>query len=317
MDVKSAAVEQHLHPAPVMTWVDYIPSNIRPFFLLARFHKPAGPLVSLYPHTLSVTMACYAHNAPITTVCTRIALLFATFEMFRAAGCVVNDMLDKDLDALIPRTQTRPLPSGQVSMFQASVFVVLLLAISVWPLMQLNQYTFRLAFSCLGFIALYPLMKRVTYWPQLVVGICVNWGVLVGAASVVGAVDWHVYLPLYMGAICWTMVYETAYARQDREEDIKHGMHSTTILFGEKIRPILAMFSFVSCSLMAYAGIRNGHGYPFFVGVTIGTAQLIRYLATADFENKESCDAALLDCSWFGFWASAGAMADYAMKTQF
>jgi 4-hydroxybenzoate polyprenyltransferase len=94
-------------------------------------------------------------------------------------------------------------------------------------------------------------------------------------------------------------------------------MRSATIIFGEKIRPILAMFSIVSCSLVAYAGICNGHGYPFFVGVTLGAAQLARHLATIDFENGESCDASLFTCSWFGFWIWAGATADYAMKTQF
>ncbi|KAJ8594392.1 hypothetical protein M405DRAFT_838539 [Rhizopogon salebrosus TDB-379] len=180
MEVKLAAVKQHLPPAPIMTWARRTP-------------------YSILPHTWSVTMACYAYSAPMTTVWTRIVMLFAVSEVFRAAGCVINDMLDKDLDALVRR-----------------------------------PFSFRLGISCLGLVALYPLMKRVTYWPQVVLGMCINWGMLVGAASVVGAVDWHVYTPLHGGHMLDNC---------DINEDIKHGMRSATIIFGEKIRPILAMFT--------------------------------------------------------------------------
>ncbi|KAG2033541.1 4-hydroxybenzoate polyprenyl transferase [Suillus americanus] len=316
MKVRSTAVKQHLRLSSDATWVDSFPSNIRPYLCLARVHKPAGTLLLFYPCAWSVTMACYTHGAPISMVWTYVGFFLVTSQVFRAAGCVINDMWDKDLDAAVPRTSTRPLAAGDISMFQAFLFLIPQLALGVWLLMQLNEYSLRLGLSSLGLVVLYPAMKRLTNWPQAVLGMCFNWGVLLGAASVVGTIDWHVYIPLHLGAACWTIVYDTSYARQDRDEDVKYGVHSTTIIFGDQIRPILAMFSVVACSLVSYAGYCNGHGLSFFCGVALGALQLARLLARTDFENKESCDATLFSNAWFGFWVWAGAFADFLVKTQ-
>ncbi|KAG2073843.1 4-hydroxybenzoate polyprenyl transferase [Suillus decipiens] len=319
MEVKSMAIKQHLSPSSPgakITWVDYFPSSIRPYLYLARVHNPAGTLLLFYPCSWSVTMACYAHGTPMSTIWTYVGLFLTAAQVFHSAGCVINDMWDKDVDAAVPRTRTRPLASGDVSMFQAFIFVIPQLALGVWLLMQLNEYSLRLGLSSLGLVVLYPAMKRVTDWPQAILGLCFNWGALLGAASVVGAVDWSVYIPLYMGAICWTIVYDTAYARQDRDEDAKYGVRSTTILFGDQIRPILAIFSFILCSFVTYAGYCNGHGLPFFCGVALGGLHLARLLARTDFESKEDCDATLLSNGWFGFWVWAGAFADFVVKTQ-
>ncbi|KAG2141918.1 4-hydroxybenzoate polyprenyl transferase [Suillus clintonianus] len=315
---KSLIIKQHLQECPTLapTWVDHLPSNIRPYFYLARVHRPSGILLLFYPCAWSVTMTCYALSAPIATVWTYLGFFLVASQVFCAAGCVIDDMWDKDIDAATSRTRTRPLAAGDLSMFQASIFLILQLAIGVWLFMQLNKYSSVLGLSSLVLIVLYPIMKRVIAWPQAVLGMCFSWGSLLGTASVAGTVDWHIYIPLYMGGLCWTIVYDTCYARQDREEDIINGIHSTAVVFGDQIRPILLTFSFVACSLISYAGFLNGHGFPFVIGVTLGAFHLVRLFGRIDFENMESCDDCLINTTWFGFWVWAGAMADYVVKMQ-
>lgn len=259
-------------------------------------------------------MTCYALSAPMTTLWTYLGFFLVASQVFCAAGCIIDDMWDKDIDAATSRTRMRPLAAGDLSMSQASAFLILQLTLGVWLFMQLNDYSFALGLSSLVLVALYPTMKRVIDWPQAVLGMCFSWGSFLGTASVSGTVDWHIYIPLYMGGVCWTIVYDTCYAHQDRDEDIINGVHSTAVVFGDQIRPILFMFSFVVCSLVSYAGILNGHGVPFFVGVALGASHLVRLLIQIDFENKESCDACLINNTWFGFWVWAGAMADYVMN---
>lgn len=302
--------------APAATWVDYLPSKIRPYFYLARVHRPSGILLLFYPCSWSVTMTCYAHSAPMTTAWTYLGFFLVASQVFCAAGCIIDDMWDKDIDVATSRTSKRPLAAGELSMFQASVFLSLHLTFGVWLFMQLNDYSLVLGLSSLVLIALYPTMKRVINWPQAVLGMCFSWGSLLGTASVAGTVDWHIYIPLYMGGICWTIVYDTCYARQDRDEDIKNGVHSTAVVFGDQIRPILIMFSCVLSSLVSYAGVLNGQGIPFFIGVALGTYYLVQLIARLDFENKESCDDVLINNTWFGFWVWAGAMVDYVVKMQ-
>lgn len=318
MGVKSLRIKRHLqdYPDPATTWVDYLPSNIRPYCYLARVHRPSGILLLFYPCAWSVTMTCYALSAPMTTAWTYLGFFLIASQVFCAAGCIIDDMWDKDIDAATSRTRKRPLAAGDLSMFQAFVFLILHLAIGIWLFMQLNDYSFILGISSLFLIVLYPTMKRVIDWPQAVLGMCFSWGSFLGTASVAEAVDWHIYIPLYMGGVCWTIVYDTCYARQDRDEDIVNGVHSTAVIFGEQIRPILIIFSCVLCSLVSYAGVLNGHGVPFFIGVALGAYHLVGLIARIDFENKETCDASLINNTWFGFWVWAGAMVDYVVKIQ-
>ncbi|KAG1747854.1 UbiA prenyltransferase family-domain-containing protein [Suillus paluster] len=330
MEGKSAITKQQLqnHPTPAGTWVDYFPSNIRPYLYLVRADRPAGTLLLFYPCAWSVTMTCYALSVPIATAWTYVGFFLLASLVFRSAGCVINDMWDKNIDAAVSRTRTRPLAAGDLTRSQAFIFLIPQLALGVWLFMQLNAYRSVishlllflyltiLGLSSLGLVVLYPAMKRVTDWPQAVLAMCFNWGALLGAAAVAGAVEWKVYIPLYVGAACWTIEYDTSYARQDMDDDLKNGNHSTTIVFGDRIRPILLMFSFVACSLVAYAGILNGHGFPYFIGVALGALHLLRLIARIDFNNKESCNASLLNNAWFGFWVWAGAMTDYLLKMQ-
>jgi 4-hydroxybenzoate polyprenyltransferase len=261
-------------------------------------------------------MTCYALSAPMATAWTYLGFFLVASQVFHATGCVINDMWDKDVDAAIPRTSTRPLAAGDLSMFQAFIFLILQLALGVWLFMQLNEYSLALGLSSLCFVALCPVMKRINDLPQVMLGLCLSWGALLGTASVAGTVDFNVYIPLFVGGVCWTIAYSSSYTRQDRDEHVQIGLHSTAIAFGDQIRPILFVFAFAACSAVSYAGILNGHGCPFFIGVALGTLHLVVLIARIDFKDKKSCDASLFSNSWFGFWVWMGAMADYVLKMQ-
>ena len=151
----------------------------------------------------------------------------------RGAGCTWNDILDRDIDAKVARTATRPLAIGRLRLRHAIVFLVLLLTLSALILLALNDFTKLLAVSSLALVALYPLMKRITYWPQAFLGLTFNWGVLLGYATITDALDPAV-LVLYAGAFFWTLGYDTIYAHQDKEDDAMVGVKSTALKFGRR-----------------------------------------------------------------------------------
>jgi len=159
----------------------------------------------------------------------------------------------------------------------------------------------------------YPLMKRVTDWPQFVLGLAFNWGALLGWSAVASTVNWTVCLPLYAGSIFWTLVYDTIYAHQDKSDDVNVGIRSTALLFGENTRPILSAFSLSSLSLLSYAGFLNGQGLPFYAGVGLAGVQLARVLKQTDWNDRASCWQGFVRCGWVGIWVWAGATIDYAL----
>jgi len=154
-------------------------------------------------------------------------------------------------------------------------------------------------------------MKRITHWPQAVLGIAFNWGALLGWSAVAGAADWSVCLPLYAGGVCWTLVYDSIYAHQDKIDDVTAGIRSTALLFGSHTRSILSGLSLSSLSLISYAGVLNGQGMPFYMGVGLAAIQLARVLSRTDFESRLSCWKGFVGCGWSGFWIWMGALGDY------
>jgi 4-hydroxybenzoate polyprenyltransferase len=258
-------------------------------------------------------MASYALEAPLTTPLTYLGLFGLGAVVMRGAGCTINDMWDKNLDKAVERTQSRPLARGDVNQRQALVFLAGQLTVGLGVLLQLNWYSIFLGASSLSLVTTYPLMKRITYWPQAVLGLTFNWGALLGWSAVAGAVNWSVCLPLYAGGVCWTLVYDSIYAHQDKADDINVGIHSTALLFGERTRPILGAFSTSTVSLIGLAGVLNAHGMPFYLGLGLGAAQLARVLWKTDFASRPSCWQGFVGCGWSGFWIWMGALADYAV----
>ncbi|KAL7282518.1 hypothetical protein ACG7TL_003989 [Trametes sanguinea] len=239
-------------------------------------------------------MASYALQVPFTTPLKYISLFGLGALVMRGAGCTINDMWDRNLDKGVERTKTRPLAAGEITPTQAFAFLGLQLTAGLGVLTQLNWYSIFLGASSLCVVTIYPFMKRVTYWPQAVLGLAFNWGAL-------------------LGGICWTLVYDSVYAHQDKKDDVKMGIRSTALLFGERTRPILTALSASSMSLITYAGYLNGQGALFYGGVALATAQLARVLWQTDFESRPSCWKGFVGCGWSGFWVWMGSLADYAM----
>jgi len=156
-------------------------------------------------------------------------------------------------------------------------------------------------------------MKRVTYWPQAVLGLAFNWGALLGWSAVAETVNWSVCIPLYAGGVCWTLVYDSIYAHQDKTDDTKVGIRSTALLFGEYTRPILGGLSVSSLSFISLAGYLNSNTLAFYAGVGFAGIQLARVLKNTNFDSRLSCWKGFVGCGWAGFWVWMGALADYGI----
>jgi 4-hydroxybenzoate polyprenyltransferase len=200
-------------------------------------------------------------------------LFFVGAFAMRGAGCTWNDIVDRDLDAMVERTRSRPIPSGQVSVQAAAGFLVAQALIGLLVLLQFNVFTIATGIASLAIVAVYPFMKRITYWPQIVLGLAFSWGALMGWPATFARLDWPAVV-LYAGSIAWVIGYDTIYAHQDREDDALIGIGSTAILFGENTRPLLAVFYTLAVALMAVAGWGAGAGLVFSLGLLAFAAQL-------------------------------------------
>lgn len=235
-------------------WVARCPKAIQPYLVLGRFDRPIGVYLLLFPCLMSYTMALF-HTTPKPFE-PHYALPYFLFIVgaivMRAAGCVINDLWDHNLDKSVERTATRPLASGAVSKFQALLFLACLLSIGLLVLIQFNLFAIMLGLASIIPVILYPLAKRVTYWPQFVLGLTFNWGALMGWAVMHGSLSPQAWL-LYIGCLCWTIAYDTIYAYQDIEDDFKIGIKSTALLFKERGKIYVGGFYALSAALFATA----------------------------------------------------------------
>jgi 4-hydroxybenzoate polyprenyltransferase len=219
-------------------------------------------------------------------------LLLVLFAMgavaMRGAGCTLNDIADRDYDGKVARTRLRPLPSGAVSVLQAVVFLLLQLTIGAAVLFSLNRTTILLGAGVLVLIGTYPFMKRITHWPQLFLGLNFNWGALIGWTAVTGALGWPPLL-LYVGGVFWTLGYDTIYAHQDKEDDIRIGVKSSAIALGVHTRPWLFAFYGAAVLLWWAAGHAAGLGAMFWIGLAAAAIQLAWQAARVTTEDAADC----------------------------
>jgi len=237
-----------LTPDSVMGWlVARAPVRLRPYLRLARVDRPTGYWLLLWPCWWSLALA-----APLDTPLRwwQMGLFLIGAIVMRAAGCVWNDILDRDLDARVARTAARPLPAGELRLGQALAFLVLLLMAGLAVLLQFNRFTVLLGVSSLLLVAVYPLMKRITDWPQAVLGLTFTWGALMGWAAVHGRLDAPAFL-LYAGCFFWALGYDTIYALQDARDDAIAGIRSSARALGRYTRPAVALFYALAWLLMA------------------------------------------------------------------
>ncbi len=213
------------------SFVGALPANMVPFAQMMRLDRPIGWWLLLLPCWWGLLLAQLANGERQPNL--QMAALFLVGAIvMRAAGCIVNDLADRDIDAKVERTRNRPLASGRVSINGALVLLGLLLAVGLAILLQFNTFTVITGIASLLIVAIYPLMKRITYYPQFVLGLAFNWGALLGWTAIRGKIELPAVL-LYLGGISWTMAYDTIYAHQDKEDDAVVGVKSTALKFGD------------------------------------------------------------------------------------
>ena len=237
--------------APSNSWVyRLLPVGLWPYAQLARWDRPIGWWLLLWPCLWSLALSWGVSEAALdASLLVQAVLFWAGAVAMRGAGCTYNDIVDVGIDAQVSRTASRPIPSGRVSKIQAAfilvlqAFVGLLVLIGLCLLVEpFNQFAFVLACASLGVVAFYPFAKRVTNWPQFVLGLSFSWGALMGWAVAFGEVSTPAVL-LYAGSILWVIGYDTIYAHQDREDDAIVGVRSTARLFGERtVQALLVLY---------------------------------------------------------------------------
>src|SRR5690349_17905480 len=247
-------------------WVDTIaPSWSRPYLRLARLDRPIGSWLLLMPCWWSVALAAgVAHE--IKALPLAIALFFLGAFAMRGAGCTWNDITDRDLDARVERSRSRPIPAGQVSVKQGLVFLVLQSLIGLAVLLQFNRFAVVTGIASLVIVAVYPFMKRITWWPQIVLGLAFSWGALMGFAVTFGKLGLTAFV-LYAGSIAWEIAYDTIYAHQDIEDNALIGVKSTARLFGERTHQALVVFYGVAVLLIGVALALAGVGISAWIGL--------------------------------------------------
>jgi len=268
-------------------WVDGLaPAATRPYLRLARLDRPIGSWLLLMPCWWSVGLAGM-QTGRLPSLWHIVLFFIGAFAM-RGAGCTWNDLVDRDLDTKVERTRSRPIPSKQVTVAQATVFMLALALVGLAVLLQFNRFTVMTGLASLLVVAIYPFMKRITYWPQIVLGLAFSWGALMGWPAAFGRLDWQP-LVLYAGSISWVIGYDTIYAHQDREDDLMIGIKSTALLFGDNTQPILAGFYAGAVLLIGAAGLMAGGSLVFLLGLIAFAVHLAWQVMRLDINDSAHC----------------------------
>jgi 4-hydroxybenzoate polyprenyltransferase len=265
-------------------WVGRLPRAWLPYLLLARVDRPIGTWLLFLPGLWGILLV---RGSVAETI--RLVTLFAVGSLvMRAAGCVVNDLWDRDIDRKVARTAGRPLASGALRARHALAFLVMLLLAGLAVLLQLNRLSQGLGVASLLLVALYPLAKRVTWWPQLIMGFTFGFGAPLGYVAASGRVD-AAMAALYAAAILWDLGFDTIYAHQDREDDALVGVRSTARLFGEHTRPFLAACYAAAVAVLALSGWLAGLGVWFYPALVLPAGLLARQVIALDIDDPAGC----------------------------
>ena len=295
-------------------WVDtHAPLWARPYLRLSRFDRPIGWWLLLLPCWWSATLAAGIAQ-DLRSLPAVIALFFIGAVVMRGAGCTWNDITDRNLDARVERTRSRPIPAGQVTVTRAAIFLVVQALIGLAVLLQFNGFAIVTGIGSLVIVAIYPFMKRITYWPQIVLGLAFSWGALMGFAVILARID-ATGLLLYIGAIAWVIGYDTIYAHQDTEDDALIGIKSTALLFGERTRPALMIFYGAAVLLIGVALWRGGSQWFAWAGLIAFAAHLAWQIQTIKIENPALCLRLFKSNRDAGLLLFAGLLADAVLRS--
>ncbi|MGA8902536.1 4-hydroxybenzoate octaprenyltransferase [Bradyrhizobium sp.] len=310
-NVKSAALARVADATG--NWVDTLaPPWSRPYLRLARLDRPIGSWLLLLPCWWSAALAsALAHDVsrlPLT-----VALFCIGAFAMRGAGCTWNDITDRDLDAKVERTRSRPIPAGQVGVGQALAFLVAQALIGLAVLLQFNRFAVVTGIASLAIVAVYPFMKRITWWPQIVLGLAFSWGALMGFAVILGQIGLPA-LFLYAGSVAWVIGYDTIYAHQDTEDDALIGVKSTARLFGERTHRALIVFYSLAVVLIGVAIWLTGAGFPAWLGLAVFAVHLGWQIARLRIDDPALCLRVFKSNRDAGLLLFAGLLVDAVMR---
>lgn len=257
-----------------------------PYARLMRVDRPIGSWLLFWPCGWSIALSAPAGCWPDPWM---LALFGTGAFIMRGAGCTINDMWDRDIDGKVARTKSRPLVAGELSPADAWFFLGAQLGVGLLILLELNWYSIVLGASSLGLVIIYPLMKRVTHWPQLVLGMTFNWGALLGWSATQGSVMWSACLPLYLAGVCWTIVYDTIYAHQDKVDDALLGIKSTAIRFGDNTKLWLSGFSTAMMGGLVASGMVCEQTWPYYSALGLISAHLAHQIYSLNIDNPTDC----------------------------
>lgn len=273
----------------------FTPPALRPYLYMMRLDRPYGAWLLLAPCLWSIALAADG-TWPDPVL---IVLFVVGAFIMRGAGCVMNDIADRGFDGMVARTATRPLPSGEVTVFKAVVFMVLLSLAGLVVLLQFNRFAIGLGILSLATVAIYPYMKRFTYWPQIFLGLSFNWGALLGWAAERGELAWAPVV-LYVAGIFWTLGYDTVYAHMDKDDDILVGIKSTALRLGRATPQWVAFFYTTALSLMALAAWLAGSHWIVFPAMIPAVANATWLVVTLDIDDPQNCLARFKQGCVFG-----------------
>jgi 4-hydroxybenzoate polyprenyltransferase len=286
---RTASVPRAALPdAAPRNWVDRTaPAGWQPYLRLMRLDRPIGAWLLLFPCWWGQMLAelSIGRRYPSPGY---LALFLVGAVVMRGAGCTYNDIVDRDYDARVARTAGRPIPSGQVSVARARLLLAVLALAGLLILLQFNGRTVLLGAASLLLVAIYPFMKRHTYWPQIVLGLAFSWGALLGWSAVTGYLS-PAPVVLYAGAVLWTIGYDTIYAHQDKEDDLVVGLKSTALRFGAATRRWLAALYAAAALLWGVAGVLAGAHLAFFLALALAGAQLAWQVTTLEPDDANNC----------------------------
>ena len=265
-------------------WVAKLPERYLPYVLLARLDRPIGAWLLFLPGLWAICLTAHGFWRGLG-----LTILFAFGSVvMRGAGCVVNDLWDRKMDAQVERTRGRPLAAGIVTPFQALLYLAILCAIGLIILLLLNDTARWLGVASLVLVALYPLAKRVTWWPQAFLGLTFGWGAPLGYAAAHGQLAWPV-IPLYLAAILWIIGYDTIYAHQDREDDTLIGVKSTARLFGTRTREALCIcYGGAFLLLLVTMSAFSLHAWGYWLMI-VPAALMVWQIIRLDIDNPARC----------------------------
>ncbi|KAF9228263.1 UbiA prenyltransferase [Gyrodon lividus] len=294
------------------------PSKWRLYLELSRLNNfPLGSERVFWPCAWASTLAAYQAGATLDVLSHHVLIFGIASTLLHSAGCVTNDILDAEYDRQVERTKSRPLPSGNLSLPSAAMFLAALTAGSLLCLSLASPLAFRVGlFGIFPLYTLYPFMKRWTHWPQAWLGLAMNWGIFAAWVWMVEMHNYHTPTVLFAGAWAWTIIYDTIYASQDKRDDAKAGIGSTALVFGYRVRTALSLFALVFVTSLTYVGVTNRQSVLYFA-VSVGGAglHLLWQLATLDFDEPTDCAEKFQSNGTLGFIVWLGIFLDYNMNT--